>query len=129
MPGPFAEAHKARLDALHLVRHQMTGEETTISLLSRNDTTGGMDNEIASLDSGWSKTRIRPDFQLGANDQVATFIEAFEIAEDLIDQETADQVAAVRHGNDLYTVTINAKPNGLQRFWRFQIMTVEAIQE
>lgn len=129
MGSPFAKAHLARLKALHRVKHKLTGEETTIALLSRNATTGAMDNEVASLDTGWSKTRIRPEFQLGANDQVATFIEAFEIAEDLIDLEIADQIAAVKHGQDLYTVTINAKPNGLQRYWRFQIQSVETIPE
>jgi hypothetical protein len=125
----FAQAHKARLNALHKVKHRLTGEDTSISLLSRNETTGAMDNEIASFDSGWSKARIRPDFLPGANDGVATFVEAFEIAEDFLDQESADQVAAVKHGLDLYSVKIMAKPNGLQRFWRLQIMSVETVAE
>lgn len=122
----FANAHLARLKALHRVKHVLQGEDATILLLKLDSATRGL-VELASIDTGWSKTRIRPDFFGSENDQLVTFVEAFEIAESLLDAETANLVAGVRHGSRQYRVKIAAAPDGLQRYWRLQIVSVEEV--
>lgn len=120
----FANAHSQRLKALHKVKHVLQGEDPTILLLARNQETGAIDVELASLSTQWSKSRVRPEFLGSGNDEVMTFVEVFEVSESL-PAALAGLVAAVRHGTELFKVKINAKPSGLQRYWRFEIMSVE----
>jgi hypothetical protein len=117
-----------RLEALRRVRHELQGEESSISLLKRDATNALV--ELASIDAGWTYGDREKD---GGRLHPAVMFE-LQIAEELITSAEVYQTVAVQHGQQRFSIARITPgepgifpPAGLQRYWRFWLAPLEEI--
>lgn len=116
----FANAHRGRLEALRKIRHVLQGEAATIDLLGWDAETGGYAAEpLVTIATCWAKDRVG----LG----MGVYIEEFQVGEgdDLLTSEQGLQAVAVQHGSQIFKVQKRIAPEGINRYWRFQLQPIE----
>lgn len=117
-----------RLEALRRVRHALQGEEPSILLLKRDLTNALV--ELISVDQSWAYADRAAD---GSRLPPSVMFE-LQIAEEMISVAELNQVAAVKHGQQVFQIVTVApgepgifKPSGLDRFWRFWLAPLEEV--
>lgn len=127
MAGILTHAHFQRLEALRRVRHVLQGEDGSITLLKRNATTNAL-IELLSIDQGWTYG----DREANGGRLPPSVMFELRIAEELIKAADVKQIAAVRHGGQVFQIVAIAPgepgifpPAGFQRFWRFWLAPLE----
>lgn len=109
-------AYEKAFEAKRKLFHKAQGEEGSITLLERNQTTGAIDSEVTTLETAWYKRRGKT--------AIGEFVESFYVAENNLEESDADKVCLVTHGTKNYKVKLAAKPSGLQRYYIFEIQPV-----
>lgn len=127
MAGTLTQAHMRRIEAMRRVRHELQGEDPSISLLKRG--TGSALVEFLPIDQGWAYGDRAAD---GGRLPPSVMFE-LQVAEEMITADQIVQVAAVQHGQQIFQIVAIAlgepgifRPTGIQRFWRFWLAPLEA---
>jgi hypothetical protein len=117
-----------RLEALRRVRHVLQGEDGTITLLKRNASTNAL-VDLLEIDTGWTYS----DREANGGRLPPSVMFELQIAEEMISATDMAQIAAIRHGQQIFQIVVIApgepgifKPSGLQRYWRFWLAPLEA---
>lgn len=109
-------AYEKAFEAKRKLFHKAQGEEGSITLFERNQSTGAIDLSVVTLDDSWYKRRRETAFD--------EFVEGFYVAESKLATSEADRVCLVKHGSKNYKVEFVVKPSGLQRYYIFGIKPV-----
>lgn len=112
----IAKAYERGFEARRRIFHEGQGEEGSITLFERNQTTGAIDLTVVTLDDSWYKRRTKT--------ALGEFIEGFYVAESKLVTSEVDRVCLVKHGDKSFKVKLAAEPSGLQRYYVFEIQPV-----
>lgn len=128
MSGILTQAHFRRLEALRRVRHVLQGETTSISLLKRDSTNALV--QLLSISQAWTYSDVEAD---GSRLPPSVMFE-LQVAEELISAANMTQIAAVKHGQQVFQIVAIApgepgifQPVGLDRFWRLWLAPLEGV--
>ncbi len=128
MPGILIQAHSKRLETLRRVHLELQGEAGSISLQKLDPTTRQFVTFL-SIDKNFY-----PFFTRGADGSRLPPDVAFEmqVAETMLTDQDAKQVAAVLHGTQRFRVVRGDQaepgilpPTGPRRYWRLHIAPLE----
>lgn len=93
------------------------GEAQTITLQTRNTSTGAF-STLQTLAAGtWSKVKL--------SDGLGGFFEEFHIRESALNVANMKLIHAVAHGDRIYKINDKMMPQNLDRYWRLRIQPVE----
>jgi hypothetical protein len=121
--------HSKRIRGLARVNSVAQGETDTLTLLCHDDnenggTLIGFTPPLFFPAGTWTKAQIKPAFD-GFNDGAVLFTEELQLPEDALTAAQANLVLAVQIGDAIKKARLTVGPNGLQRYWRFEITPMQ----